>query len=297
MAKDQFTEKWIIENSLEIIRQFESGVLTIRGLHYQLVSVGMSNTIRHYKRVVNAMIKCRRDGRVSYNTFSDRDRAMENQTRFEQTIYEDEVERAKTSIKGWMSYYFKNRWENQHYYPEVLIEKKALIGTFDPVCKKWDVAIGACKGYPSLTFLYEASLRFEEAVSQGKAPIILYFGDYDPSGEDIPRSIQDNLSKDFGIEVELKRIALLESQVKEWNLPPAPAKETDSRTQQWDGLGQVELDAVHPKKLQKLVEEAIEEIFDYEKYQELKEQEAEEKERYVAEIKEHVIGLSDNQEE
>lgn len=41
----------------------------------------------------------------------------------------------------------------------------------------------------------------------------------------------------------------MEQQVIEWGLPPAPAKETDSRTANWDGLGQVELDAVKPEKL------------------------------------------------
>ena len=91
-----------------------------------------------------------------------------------------------------MKNYFKNRWENQEYYPEVFIEKKALQGVFQNICRQYDVALGACKGYPSLTFLYESQLRFNSAIYNGKKPIIIYFGDYDPSGEDIPRSIYEN---------------------------------------------------------------------------------------------------------
>jgi hypothetical protein len=37
--KDEFTKKWIIENSLEIVKEYEKEILaiTIRELHYRLV--------------------------------------------------------------------------------------------------------------------------------------------------------------------------------------------------------------------------------------------------------------------
>ena len=54
-TKDEFTRDWIIENSVEILSRYEPGVLTIRALHYQSVSIGMTNTLQHYKRVVSAM--------------------------------------------------------------------------------------------------------------------------------------------------------------------------------------------------------------------------------------------------
>lgn len=127
-----------------------------------------------------------------------------------------------------------------------------------------------------------------EAQSNGKQPIILYFGDYDPSGEDIPRSIGENLEK-FGVYgVEIRRIALMEQQVIAWNLPPAPAKETDSRTANWDGLGQVELDAVKPEKLISLLDDAINEIFDKDLHFQLLETEEAEREQFQAELKRYV---------
>lgn len=184
-TKDEFTRDWIIENSVEILSRYEPGVLTIRALHYQLVSIGMTNTLQHYKRVVSAMEVARWDGRVDFEAF-------------------------------------------------------------------------------------------------------LYFGDYDPSGEDIPRSIGENLQK-FGIfGVEIRRIALMEQQVIEWKLPPAPAKETDSRTANWDGLGQVELDAVKPEKLISLLDDAINDIFDRELYDELLERESDEREQFQTELKRYV---------
>lgn len=305
MPKDIFTKNWIIENSIEVIKQYEPGALTIRGLHYQLVGLGMTNSLKHYKRVVGAMIEARRNSLVDYEVFSDRDREMSSSTDWKAETVDEQIEKAKKAISDWMQYYFKNRWENQEYYPEILIEKKALIGTFQRVCARNRVALGACKGYPSLTFLNDIAQRMILAEEAGKIPLIIYFGDYDPSGEDIPRSIQSNLEKDFGVIVEVRRVALMKEQVIKWNLPPAPTKEYkigirqngkvgfvgDTRDKHWDGLGQVELDAVSPDRINILVQNAIDEIFDSEKYEELQEAEAEERVQYVREIKEFVNNL------
>lgn len=289
--RDEFGKNWIIEKALGIIQRYEDGVLTIRGLHYQLVGEGMPNTQRHYKRVVNSMISARRDQIVGYSVFSDRDREMESETEAEHTDVDYSIIKGRQQISAWMNNYQKNRWENQPIYPEVLIEKKALVGTFEKKCREWDIGLGACKGYPSLTFLHDMSMRFGRMRDEGKECVILYFGDYDPSGEDIPRSIEENLKNDFDVEVEVRVISLNEEQVLNWDLPPAPAKIGDSRTANWDGLGQVELDAVSPDRINRMLDDAILGIFDYQLHDQLLEIEEEEREQYRRELKDYVNRL------
>lgn len=291
-TKDQYTRQWIIDNALEVISNYELGILTLRGLHYQLVALGMTNTIQHYKRVVAAMGKARWQGLVAFETFSDHDRSVLGETDIEETILEDKIQTTQNSIAYWMKNYYKNRWENQPYFVEVWIEKKALQGVFNAPCIQYEVALAPCKGYPSLTFLNEARDRFKKAIDQEKKAVILYFGDYDASGEDIPRNIQKSLS-DFGVEVHVKRVALMEEQVLEMQLPPAPTKKTDSRAKNWKGLGQVELDAVKPEILQQMCETAIEDLFDEDLYEDLMEQEEEEKGAYVVALKRFVNELKD----
>ena len=294
--KDEYTKQWIIRHSITICSAYEPGVLTLRALHYQLVGEGMTNDIQHYKRVVSAMIDARWDGLIDFEQFSDLDRAMIGETQYEITDLEEKVSVAQEEIKNWMTIYGKNIWENQDYYVEVLIEKKALQGVFQPICRKWKVGLGACKGYPSLTFLHELSQRFKTVRDQtDKQLVIIYAGDYDPSGEDIPRSIQENLER-FGVEVDIRRIALMEHQVRQWNLPPAPAKLTDSRTANWEGLGQVELDAVRPERLQELVEKAMADLFDYQKYTELQKVEREERRIYIAKLRAFVNDIKTEDE-
>jgi hypothetical protein len=290
-VKDEFTKDWIIEKSIEIVDRYDRGVLTIRGLHYQLVSIGMTNDIAHYKRVVTAMISARWDRLIDFEAFSDHDRAMIGWTASEETTLDEKVDQAKEQVEAWMTSYSKNRWENQLYYPEVFIEKKALQGVFDKPCKSNSVALGACKGYPSLTFLNDSAKRFIEAEEQGKIPIILYFGDYDPSGEDIPRSIEANIKR-FGCDsIIVKRIALMEDQVVKWKLPPAPVKVGDSRSASWDGLGQVELDAVAPDKLQLLCENAIKSVFDTDKFDDLLTEQSIESKMFKKQLKEFVHNM------
>ena len=288
--KSEFTKDWIIQNSIDICRGYDKGVLTLRALHYQLVGIGMTNDIQHYKKVVNAMTDARWDNLIDFDTFSDLDRIMVGETKSEETSLEEKVSEAKHQIDLWMRVYSKNRWENQPYYPEVFIEKKALQGVFSNICRRRDVALGACKGYPSLTFLYESSLRFKEAIENGKKPVIIYFGDYDPSGEDIPRSIKNNLLR-LDIDVEVRRIALMEHQVLEWKLPPAPTKDTDTRSAKWSGIGQVELDAVKPEMIERLCNNAINDVFDKNLYDELMEEEESERESYKRELKEFVQSI------
>lgn len=298
VTNDDFTRQWITGNAIEIIGRYLPGELTLRGLHYQLVSIGMTNSLQHYKRVVKAMEVARWEGTVDFEAFSDLDRVMVGETRAEITDVLNKIEEAKYQVSAWMKHYSKNRWENQPVYAELFIEKKALQGVFQSVCAQNGIALGACKGYPSLTFLYEAAQRFSNAYDQGKECVILYFGDYDPSGEDIPRSVADNLNRmarDVNslspFNVEVKRFALFESQVREWKLPPAPAKETDSRTANWEGIGQVELDAVKPEKLKRMAQEAIDSIFDYSLYDDLLMAETEETETYRTALLDYVNNL------
>ena len=286
---DEFSRSWIIENGISIVGEY-GGNLTIRALYYRLVAKGMTNSDRHYKRVVGAMIKARWDGLLNFYDFKDHDRETLGETPYEETFVESVIDEGKGSIDFWMNYYKKNKWENQPYYIEVFIEKKALQGVFDEPCRSNKVALSPCKGYPSLTFMYDASERIREASNSNKECIILYFGDYDPSGEDIPRSIQSNLSR-LDVSVEVERILLLEDQVIEWDLPPAPTKSTDSRSKNWSGIGQVELDAIEPRKLKEFVDDSISKYFDDRLYDELMDMEETEKIQYQKELKDYVKTL------
>ncbi len=287
----EFSKSWIIKTGLPIVANYGS-TLTLRSLHYKLVAAGMTNDINHYKKVINAMTDARWQGLINFDAFEDNDRETLGETKYEITEVGPAAEEAKRQIRLWATSYQKNRWENQPIYPEVFIEKKALQGVFQGICQRYDIALSPCKGYPSLTFQHIIKERLESAQYAGKEVVILYFGDYDCSGEDIPRSIKDTFYK-MGVDVEIRRIALMEHQVIAWKLPPAPTKASDTRAANWDGLGQVELDAVDNSKIQELLTDAIDSIFDRDLYSDLLDNQAREKEEFKNILKRDFHSLLD----
>lgn len=290
--KDEFTRQWITEKAQKILSEYPGGI-TIRQLHYRLVAIGMTNDTNHYKRVVTAMTKARWDNIVDMKSFIDRERGMYGETKDDDKELDAEIENAKEQIKAWMRAYGLNRWSNQNKYIEVWIEKKALQGVFEKPCLLNSVGLAPCKGYPSITFLHESVERFEDAIDNDKEAIILYFGDYDPSGADIPRSVRDNLYR-MGVDVKIKRIALNSDQIKELNLPGVPPKKTDTRTINWSGGNVVECDAIEPKTLATMCENAIDEHFDDKLYDELNEKESEERKKYQKALKEFVKSIKED---
>jgi len=80
---------------------------------------------------------------------------------------------------------------------------------------------------------------------------LLYCGDFDPTGEDIPRAFEANTG------LGLARVALDWEQVERYDLPPAIGKTTDSRAaafvERHGRLVQVELEALPPDVLRDLL--------------------------------------------
>ena len=287
--KSVYDRKWIVENSVKFLEEYSGGI-TIRQLHYRLVSIGMTNDTRHYKKVVAAMTVSRWDRSVRMDSFIDRERSMYGETKGDEKSLPREIEKGKQQIEAWMNAYGLNRWSNQKNYVEVWIEKKALQGVFEMPCMTWGVGLAPCKGYPSLTFLNEASIRFFAALRAQKDLTILYFGDYDPSGLDIPRVIEKNLAR-LGVGVNVVNIALTAAQIKSMRLPGVPPKAGDSRTKNWAGGKVVECDAVEPRKLAEMCKSSISEYFDDDLFSELENREALEKSKYRKALKTFVRNI------
>lgn len=290
--KDEFSSAWILEKGIPIVRSYH-GNITLRQLYYRLVSLGMTNSDKHYGRVKYATAKARWNGSLHFSDFVDLSRQTVGNTKYERTDPIEEANSTKETFEYWLEHYNKNKWENQRYYVEVFIEKQALQGVFAPVCRKWDVALNPCKGNPSLSYLYAAIQRMTRADRLGKKVVVLYFGDYDPTGEDIPRSIEENFEKMGFYDFTLERRLLLHDQVVAWDLPPAPTKKTDPRTANWDGIGQVELDAILPEELEQHCEDAIRDYFSEEKHDELEAMEEQERGEYQERVKEIMIELAE----
>ena len=144
------------------------------------------------------------------------------------------------------------------------------------------------RGYPSVSFLHGAA---ETIASQGRPCYLYYFGDHDPSGVDITRSVDDGI-REFAPDanVVVKRIAVTEDQIREWKLPSRPTKTADARAKDWDG-GSVELDAIPPNTLRGLVRDCIEAHIDRKAWLATERAERSDRQRLAS-----LIGMSEDDE-
>jgi hypothetical protein len=115
--------------------------------------------------------------------------------------------------------------------------------------------------------LFRYSLRAEEALKKGQKPLILYCGDFDPSGLKIQDNIYAALRFQHNVhDLEMYRFALVPEQLRD--LVSIPLK-GNRKTLDWyrDMTGQnqgYELDALHPKDLQECCYDALEHFTDME---------------------------------
>jgi hypothetical protein len=141
---------------------------------------------------------------------------------------------------------------------EVWIEKDALIGVIDGVCRELDVPFFSCRGYVSDSEMWTAAYN---RMDKGEQTIVLHLGDHDPSGIDMTRDIRERLDL-FSMEadIEVRRIALTMDQIDELKPPPNPAKITDSRFEGYAaeyGDESWELDALEPQYIADLIQTAV----------------------------------------
>lgn len=220
--------------------------MTLRQVYYQLVAKHIiDNSRNEYQKLSNALVKARKENLIAWEWIEDRTR-----TPRQPSMWQD-----LTDFLGTVRHsYRKDIWTSQPIYLEVWLEKEALAGIFEEITQEYGVTLVVGHGYNSWSALKEAEERFING------SVIAYFGDFDPSGEDICRAISAGLSQ-LGVYPEVTKVALTKEDVLTYNLPPDFTKKTDTRSKAFIekyGDMAVELDALPLPILQQRIREAIE---------------------------------------
>lgn len=85
-------------------------------------------------------------------------------------------------------------WEGKPYFLQMLVEKIDLKSLFAPICDEYSIPIATTKGWSSISQREELIGRFKEHEDQGRWPVLLYCGDFDPAGLVISDYIKENLA-------------------------------------------------------------------------------------------------------
>jgi hypothetical protein len=181
--------------------------------------------------------------------------------------------------------YRRDVWATQPDYVEVWLEKDALSGIFEDVLSRYGVTLNVGRGFDGWDSIHNAGDRYAE---RGGATI-LYFGDFDPSGEDMVRSLRERLNEYMEcegdvVDLEVVKCALTKDDIRRYNLPPDFAKKTDSRAAKFiarHGDVSVELDALPADVLRSRLVTEVESRLDLAALDEVREQEEVERGRLI----------------
>jgi len=177
-----------------------------------------------------------------------------------------------------------DKWARQPNHVEIFVEKDAMLSVIENVCEELDVPYFACRGYASVSALWEAGherMRPKILQEHKEKLCVLYLGDHDPSGIDMDRDVRDRLTTFLGDidgkEFEVARLALNMDQIEEYEPPPNPVKATDCRARGYRERFETdecwELDALEPAVIVELIRTAVVERRDADLWDEAVEEE------------------------
>ena len=249
----------LIHKCNAILRKYNAAGydMTLRQLYYQLVAADeIPNKQTEYDKLGSVVNDARLAGMIDWSHIVDRTRNLKALPHWSSP---------EDIISVVADQYRIDKWATQSYRAEVWIEKEALAGVFERICNTLDVPYFSCRGYTSQSEMWSAAQRLRSYTKNKQTPVILHFGDHDPSGMDMTRDVIDRLEMFTGNTLDVRRLALNMDQIEQYQPPPNPAKLSDSRAvayiEQY-GDESWELDALEPDALAGLVRGAIESVID-----------------------------------
>lgn len=243
----------IIERAAGIVRSYDTGV-TLRQLFYRLVAAELiPNTRAAYSNLSRLTAQARREG--WFPALVDRGRQIHSPLTFDDTA---------DAVEWLLTIYRRDRTEGQEVSVYLAVEKAGMVNQLERWFSVFGLPILAVGGYSSQSYVDQVVGDVER---QERPAVLLYAGDFDPSGEDIDRDFVERT----GCWDKVVRVALTAEQVVSHNLPPQTGKTTDTRAgafvERHGRLVQVELDALPPDDLRGLYQDALDEFWDVTEYE------------------------------
>ncbi len=250
--------------------------MTLRQVHYRIVARGdttYTNTRTDYNQLSKWLVRDRLGGTIPWEWIEDRLRVPRRVSMWESLPnFVDVVRRS----------YRRNVWQDQPRYLECWLEKDALSGIFEETLRPYGVTLNVGRGFDGWSSLKNAADRYGD----GEGVTVLYFGDFDPSGEDMVRSLRERLADsdlpNGGCEPDIIKSALTFEDIERYQLPPDFTKITDSRRDAFVeryGDVAVELDALPGEVLRSRLVREVEARIDLRALERTRETERQDKKR------------------
>jgi hypothetical protein len=266
--------------------------MTLRQLYYQILSRGhCESSQKEYKRLGDILSAARQSGALPPDCLVDTGREVaEGSAHLSyRTQSAEDLRRALVTTAAEIP---DRVWEGTRFGADrfvlVAVEKAALAGVIEPEAARLGVAFTALRGYASVSLLWQILTTWDGAArasalarlhypqitaARPRVLSIVYLGDHDPDGLEIPDALQRGLDGLLQVhrdrlswlpedaEIQVKRAALTLRQIRQHDLIPFPAKQTSARfASYYERTGQDEaweLDSLAPPQLIALIRAGV----------------------------------------
>lgn len=259
----EFKYDMIVRRSKEIISTYTIK-LTLRQLYYRLVSF---NDIKNNRSSYNYFDKVLTQYRQKHNDFAE---YFEDKTRsiisdiesYNFDSFKDKIENQLDTVKNGYPYYWLDANKLQDKITIILLEKQALETIFQNAIGSMSILVVA-RGFNSFTQMNE--LKNILGGEDGREKNLYVFTDFDDSGLLIQNNFLNQMRKHLKVRFDkVERIALTKDLIEEYKLPHNPTKESTHKKFKLPYY--VELDALEPNILTKLVKDVCEKNYDDDLY-------------------------------
>jgi hypothetical protein len=230
---------------------------SVRALCYRLFVAGrIPDMGKSSTNSVSRLLRIAREvGEVPWEWIVDESRTAETAHRWSNP---DAIINA--AVRG----YRRDYWQDQEHRVEVWSEKGTVRGTLGPVLDEYGVTFRVMHGYASATVVNDVA---EMSIQSIKPLIVLYVGDWDPSGKHMSDVDLPGRLTRYGAELKLHRVALTRNDLKGLPSFEPETKRKDPRYRWF--MEQVktkcyELDALPPPRLRRRIESEIRRLIDLE---------------------------------
>ena len=268
----------IIKEKLTVFNRY--GIIpTVKTIFYSLVNLNIiPNSHNYYTYLSRYTNKARIIGDLPIGCFPEQDLPRITNSYSEFVNAKEYIQKIvnyleETSVNpSTQDYDFNNKSNYTYNDIEIWVEKNTLSFTLRNLLKNFSIKIISNKRTNNLEFITNNIKRLKCSVREDKKIYILYFGNFDLFNNDIDKIINNTLIG-FNLNIDFKKIAVTENQMRKFHLPENPNPEIirkldsnlrkDYFIRKYGRLFQIELEsllAYAPEKFKNIVLESVNNI-------------------------------------